>query len=327
MRGARVILSGALLALAAPVLAGSVYRCVGGDGSVSYGNKRPPGAQCRLLGSYRASPARPASRVQSSVATPAPPLATVVRPPAAPSAPLSMPREPQTDGGSPQVAALPASASSPAPAPGPAAGPRLVRGQLYSFVGKDGVRTYTSVRPAGVPMSAIRTIHYSYIERCYACGVLPGVDFRTVRLNTTAYRDEIAAAARELGVEEAIVRAIIHAESAFNPAAISRVGAQGLMQLMPATARRFGVLDAFDAGQNIRGGVQYLAWLLKRFNGNLTLAAAGYNAGEGAVDKYGGVPPYPETQRYVQRVGVLAERYRVALAAAGAPLRSGLSAR
>ena len=88
------------------------------------------------------------------------------------------------------------------------------------------------------------------------------------------------------------------------------------MQLMPATARRFGVGNAFDAGQNIAGGVQYLAWLLKRFNGDLTLAAAGYNAGEGAVDKYRGVPPYSETRRYVERVGVLADRYRGALATA-----------
>jgi len=88
------------------------------------------------------------------------------------------------------------------------------------------------------------------------------------------------------------------------------------MQLMPATARRFGVGNAFDAGQNISGGVQYLAWLLKRFNGDLTLAAAGYNAGEGAVDKYRGVPPYSETRRYVERVGVLADRYRGALASA-----------
>jgi soluble lytic murein transglycosylase-like protein len=87
------------------------------------------------------------------------------------------------------------------------------------------------------------------------------------------------------------------------------------MQLMPPTAERFGVGNAFDPRQNIRGGVKYLAWLLKRFNGNLTLAAAGYNAGEGAVDKYDGVPPYRETQRYVQRVGVLADRYRGALAA------------
>ena len=121
---------------------------------------------------------------------------------------------------------------------------------------------------------------------------------------------EIKAAARDYGVDEAIVRAIIHAESSFNPMALSHAGAQGLMQLMPATARRFGVTNSYDAGQNIRGGVQYLAWLLKRFNGNLTLAAAGYNAGEGAVDRHGGVPPYQETQRYVARVGQLADRYR-----------------
>ena len=87
---------------------------------------------------------------------------------------------------------------------------------------------------------------------------------------------------------------------------------------MPATAERFGVTDAFDPGQNIRGGVQYLSWLLRRFNGDLTLASAGYNAGEGAVDRHGGVPPYRETQTYVQRVAILAERYRGQLAVASA---------
>ena len=178
-----------------------------------------------------------------------------------------------------------------------------------------------------MPAGSVRTINYSYLEKCYACGAMPGLNFRTLRLNTVAYQDEIRAAARQHGVDEAIVRAIIHAESAFNPRALSRVGAQGLMQLMPATASRFGVSNAFDAAQNIRGGVQYLAWLLKRFNGNLTLAAAGYNAGEGAVDKYGGVPPYGETQRYVQRVAVLAERYRGVLNPVASPLRGGLSAR
>ncbi|MGM3213590.1 lytic transglycosylase domain-containing protein, partial [Klebsiella pneumoniae] len=100
---------------------------------------------------------------------------------------------------------------------------------------------------------------------CYACGVNPRVDFGTVRLNTTAFQSEITSAAREFGVDEAVVRAIIHAESAYNPTALSRAGAQGLMQLMPPTAARFGVSDSYDAGQNIRGGVQYLAWLLKRF--------------------------------------------------------------
>ena len=171
------------------------------------------------------------------------------------------------------------------------------------------MRHYTSARPSG-SFSALKTIQYSYIETCYACGSRPGVNFGKVRLNTSAYGDEIRAASRRYGVDEAVVRAIIHAESAFNPRALSRVGAQGLMQLMPATARRFGVGDAFDAAENIRGGVQYLAWLLKRFDGNVKLAAAGYNAGEGAVDKYKGVPPYAETQRYVERVGLLAARYR-----------------
>jgi soluble lytic murein transglycosylase-like protein len=205
-------------------------------------------------------------------------------------------------------------------------GKRLVQGQVYSYI-KDGVRHYTSRPPTGVVgATAVRPIKYRFMETCYACDALPGVNFGTIRLNTEAYRNEIAAAVAQFGVEEAIVRAIIHAESAYRPNAMSRVGAQGLMQLMPATARRFGVANVFDPAQNIRGGVQYLGWLLKRFNGDLKLAAAGYNAGEGAVDKYKGVPPYAETRRYVQRVAVLAERYRgatkvvgVASTAAGAP--------
>ena len=152
------------------------------------------------------------------------------------------------------------------------------------------------------------------VETCFPCGALPGVDFGKVGLNTSAYAAEIHTAATQYGVEEAIVRAIIHAESAYRANAVSRAGAQGLMQLIPATARRFGVADSFNPGQNIAGGVQYLAFLLKRYNSNLTLAAAAYNAGEGAVDRNGGVPPYAETQRYVQRVGQLADRYRTALA-------------
>ena len=203
---------------------------------------------------------------------------------------------------------------SPLPARAGARNPqRRVNGQVYSYM-KNGVRHFSSRAPAG-GATEVRTIAYSNIETCYACAVNPGVSFATVRLNTAAYQAEIAAAAREFGVEEAVVRAVIHAESAFNPSALSHAGAQGLMQLMPATARRFGVADSYDASQNIRGGVQYLAWLLKRFNGDLTLAAAGYNAGEGAVDRYRGVPPYSETQRYVQRVGMLAERYRGVTAA------------
>jgi len=202
-------------------------------------------------------------------------------------------------------------------APGSAAATppmRVAQGQVYRFV-EGGVVHYASQRPSPrAGLGQVSRLTYTYMETCYACALQPGVDFATIRLDTQAFSSEIAAASRDFGVDEAVVRAIIHAESAYNPNAISRVGAQGLMQLMPATARRFGVVNVFDIRQNIRGGVQYLAWLLRRFDGNLVLAAAGYNAGEGAVDRYRGVPPFDETQRYVQRVALLAERYRTASA-------------
>ena len=116
------------------------------------------------------------------------------------------------------------------------------------------------------------------------------------------FDDHIVAAAAWHGVPVPFVRAVIQTESQFDPRAVSSVGAQGLMQLMPATARRFGVADAFQPQQNIFGGVRYLRWLLDKFGGNQSLAAAGYNAGENAVVRYGGIPPYRETQQYVRKV-------------------------
>ncbi|CAD1792863.1 transglycosylase SLT domain-containing protein [Xanthomonas euroxanthea] len=303
---------------AAPASAGTLYKCVSGDGITSYLSKRQSGATCSVISSY--TPDRSARRAAPSTLRPTP---GVVANPARSSAtidsgaPATIISQPASQP-PPRVAELASSALGPRAQPSivqpPAAAAvnprRVVSGQVYSYM-KDGVRHYTSARPRQVAsIQGLRTIHYSFIETCYACGAKPGVNFGAIRLNTNAYQQEITAAAREFGVEEAIVRAIIHAESAYNPLALSRAGAQGLMQLMPGTARRFGVSDAYDATQNIRGGVQYLSWLLKRFNGDLTLAAAGYNAGEGAVDRYGGVPPYSETQRYVQRVGLLAGRYR-----------------
>lgn len=272
----------AVLLAAAPAVAGTLYKCVGADGVPAYVSKRTGGARCEVVSRFRpqAEPRR----------APAPAAPTTVT--------ATTAQAPASAAGSTTPAERPASA--------PATG-RTVAGQVYSYM-QDGVRHYSSRRPSGV-QGGVRTIAYSYIERCFACGS-SGVNFGSVRLRTDAYREEIAAASREFGVEEAVVRAVIHAESAFNPTAVSRAGAQGLMQLMPATARRFGVTDSFEPAQNIRGGVEYLSWLLRRFNGNLTLAAAGYNAGEGAVDRHGGVPPYRETQNYVVRVAQLAERYR-----------------
>jgi soluble lytic murein transglycosylase-like protein len=280
-----------LATVALPASAGTLYRCVGDDGVSAYVNKRVGGAKCEVIGKYSSAHNRPRP-VAAKV-----PVAPVV----AEAAPATV---------VPAVSApAPVSAAAVSPTPPPR---RVISGQVYSYI-QDGVRHFTSMKPEGVQVASLRVIQYHYVETCYACGN-PNVDFGRLRLNTSAYQDEIASAAREFGVEESVVRAVIHAESAYRPTAVSRAGAQGLMQLMPDTARRFGVSDVFDARQNIRGGVQYLSWLLKRYGGDLNRAAAGYNAGEGAVDRHGGVPPYSETQRYVQRVALLAERYRAVAA-------------
>lgn len=109
--------------------------------------------------------------------------------------------------------------------------------------------------------------------------------------------------AAEVGIEPALLQAVVQQESAFNPLAVSPAGAAGLMQLMPATAARFGVRDRFDPVQNLRGGARYLAWLLHHFDQDLDLALAGYNAGEGSVRRHGNrIPPFVETQAYVRAV-------------------------
>lgn len=111
-------------------------------------------------------------------------------------------------------------------------------------------------------------------------------------------------------LDPALIKSVMHAESAFNPNALSKKGARGLMQLMPGTAERYGVTRILDPQQNVLAGGRYLRDLLRQFNGDMRLALAGYNAGENAVLKYGGIPPYAETQHYVRKVMELYKGYR-----------------
>jgi hypothetical protein len=133
-------------------------------------------------------------------------------------------------------------------------------------------------------------------------GRTPSDDYLVSRRDAaTPYDEAIGRHAGYSGVDARLVKSVMLVESNFNPRAMSRKGARGLMQLMPLTARRFGVGDSFNAEENIRGGVRYLSELLQMFRGDVSLALAAYNAGEGAVQKHGGVPPYPETREYVRR--------------------------
>ncbi len=185
----------------------------------------------------------------------------------------------------------------------PAAHARAARNAIYKYRDDSGVVHYTDQRPVDAAYTLVQTY-------CPACDPRSPVDWRTVRLHPEAFGDEIAAAARRWQIDPALVRAVIHAESAFNPEAISRAGAQGLMQLMPATAGDYGVTDAFDVHQNIEAGTRHLADLLARYRGDVRLATAAYNAGAGAVERHGGIPPFAETRVYVERVGILHRRYR-----------------
>ena len=192
------------------------------------------------------------------------------------------------------------------PAAGSAA--RSQRADVYYKHTQGGVVVFSSKPPRGFNYQTV------LVGGCYACGVRSSINWNAIALNTTAYATEISNAATQHGVDVALIRALIHAESAFNPMALSKKGAQGLMQLMPGTAGMYGVTDAFDAKQNIQAGVAHLAGLLKRYGGDVTLTAAAYNAGEGAVAKYRGtVPPYAETKVYVERVALLRQRYTNAL--------------
>jgi len=159
------------------------------------------------------------------------------------------------------------------------------------------VRRSTSAAPATFA-SSLSAAESSAATRSRALAATDATD--TGR--AVPFQSLIENAARKYGVRPALLAALVKQESNFNPNAQSGVGAKGLTQLMDATARGLGVTDSFDPAQSLDGGARFLCGLLKQFKGNESLALAAYNAGPGAVQKYGGIPPYQETQRYVPKV-------------------------
>jgi soluble lytic murein transglycosylase-like protein len=185
------------------------------------------------------------------------------------------------------------------------AGPQAAWAEVYKFTDKDGITHYTNVRPVGV--NNVKTFSFPCYASDPSCNQL---DWERIPLNRRAFNDEIQAAAEVFAVDHALIRAIIHAESAYQPEALSPKGAQGLMQLMPDTQKELQIVNVFDPVSNIEGGTLYLSRLLQQFDQNVELAAAAYNAGPGAVREYDGVPPYQETREYVRRIKILYRRYR-----------------
>lgn len=193
-------------------------------------------------------------------------------------------------------------------------------GNMYIYKDNNGQVLLTNVNPEGNFEKFTQTVRVTYYPdpETNAAATNPiasgntsnntyptsyqGFSTPSNSANRNAYDHLIRASAARHGVDAALIKSMMHAESAFNPNARSPVGAQGLMQLMPATASRFSVTNAWDPAQNIEGAAQYIAWLTRRFNGNMEHVVAGYNAGEGNVDKYGGIPPFRETQNYVRKV-------------------------
>ena len=172
--------------------------------------------------------------------------------------------------------------------------------KTYVYKENDGTVWYTNVTP-----SSQDSTRYKLIEvkgRQTATKSCRGMTEEKLAIRAADYQKDIKGISSEFSVDPKLVKAVIRNESCFDRTATSSAGAEGLMQLMPATARSLGVEDSFQPQQNIRGGVEYLSELVTRYHNNLTLALAAYNAGPGAVAKYDGVPPYPETQKYIKRV-------------------------
>ncbi|MEO7014830.1 MAG: lytic transglycosylase domain-containing protein [Dokdonella sp.] len=287
-------------------LADTLFKCAGPGGSVAYTNKQTSFTACKAIGSYAVKPpAAKSKQAERKVDYEERPDVRAASTGVASSA-VMLPSA-KTESVAPVSEKLVTKVMTSATTSTPA--PKVLRGAVYKIERSSGITEYTNVRPRDGRFALL----FTYISTCVACDLNSTINFARTALNMDAFKSEVDLAAVEFGVDAALLRAVIHAESAFNPMAISSKGAQGLMQLMPGTATDLGVVDAFDAAQNIRGGAEYLAQMLKDFKGDERLAAAAYNAGPGAVRKYADVPPYAETQVYVERVATLRDRYHKAL--------------
>lgn len=173
---------------------------------------------------------------------------------------------------------------------------------IYSFTDKDGTVHFTNLRPGGRDKGKYKIYMRTPEQRMARPGVVPVGARSKDPARYSRYDTSIVEAARTHSIPEAFVRAVIRVESDYNPDVVSVAGAQGLMQLMPGTAKRMGCANSFDPHSNIMGGTRYLRYLANMFGGDMVLTIAGYHAGEGAVLKYGGVPPYTMTHSYIKRV-------------------------
>jgi len=184
---------------------------------------------------------------------------------------------------------------------GPGISPAVA--DIYRYVDTNGVVHFTNA-PQYTKVTNKRDWSFYRTER--NTGSLPVASSQLIH----SYQDLIRHYASSYRLEPALVKAVIKAESNYNPQAISNKGARGLMQLIPETARQMRVNDPFDPSQNIRGRSNYLRLMLDQFNGNIDLALAAYNAGPNAVQRHGGIPPFEETRTYVQRVRRYLDLYR-----------------
>ncbi len=173
---------------------------------------------------------------------------------------------------------------------------------IYSYKAKDGTVHFTNISPTGHKRKKYKLYMKTPEQRMARPGVSPVMARDKNPLRYKRYDSSIVLASKTHSMPQAFIRAIIRVESDYDPRVVSIAGAQGLMQLMPATGRRMGCTNPFDPHQNIMGGTKYLRHLANLFNGDMVLTIAGYHAGEGAVRKYNGVPPYKMTHTYINKV-------------------------